>query len=337
MKSAALVQSVAQALSWAISDPEGHSSKTDSICRSFGASIPSLPVQKPRSIEETRQAATVFDSSAIPPISVDKYLTRLCSTFRCSDATFIAALIIVDRLLEYDGGRLPLTMRNVHRIFLASLLVSAKYNEDLVYSNGHYAKAGGVHLREVNRLERVLLTSLDFNLRIEPDLYQLYEDTLHTMSASRDPMILATRDGIPQKAEAIPPKVSPPAPGRTAQFRGDSATPPSPETVAGQEAVDTASSTSASSSPTETQTPEVLSKGETRGWSREENRSHAKERGRRGKELSAALVGQSDKQGDTTQVPWVQPQPRAILGLDPATLMAAAGEVSQLPEHPARG
>lgn len=107
---------------------------------------------------------------------------RLSTTFRCSDATFIAALIVVDRLLEYDGGRLPLTPRNVHRIFFASLVVAVKYHEDLVYSNSHYAKAGGVHLREVNRLERVLLMALDFDLRIAPEQYHTYEAALLSLS-----------------------------------------------------------------------------------------------------------------------------------------------------------
>lgn len=178
-KGAALVESVAQALSWAIDDPLGHS---DFISQNFAANL------LLRTQENTRQAATVFDSSAIPPITVDKYLQRLCATFRCSDASFVAALIIVDRLLEFDGGRLPLTMRNVHRIFLASLIVSVKYNEDLVYSNSHYAKAGGVHLREINRLERVLLQSLDFNVKVEPEQYELYEDALHSMNVSQEPV-----------------------------------------------------------------------------------------------------------------------------------------------------
>lgn len=178
-KGAALVESVAQALSWAINDPLGHS---DFISQNFATNL------LLRTQEDTRHAATVFDSSAIPPITVDKYLQRLCATFRCSDASFVAALIIVDRLLEFDGGRLPLTMRNVHRIFLASLIVSVKYNEDLVYSNSHYAKAGGVHLREINRLERVLLQSLDFNVKVEPEQYQLYEDALRNMNVSQEPV-----------------------------------------------------------------------------------------------------------------------------------------------------
>jgi len=197
-KGAALVESVAQALSWAINDPLGHS---DFISQNFAANA------LLRTQENTRQAATVFDSSAIPPITVDKYLQRLCATFRCSDASFVAALIIVDRLLEFDGGRLPLTMRNVHRIFLASLIVSVKYNEDLVYSNSHYAKAGGVHLREINRLERVLLQSLDFNVKVEPEQYQLYEDALHSMNVSQEPVSMVA--GVSNKPSVANPLNAP--------------------------------------------------------------------------------------------------------------------------------
>lgn len=176
------MESVAQALTWAINDPSGQPFDNLSMCRPSGNNT--VLCKRPRSAKETQQAAKVFDSSAIPPIEINKYLMRLSATFRCSDATFIAALIIVDRLLEFDGGRLPLTLRNVHRVFLASLVVAVKYHEDLVYSNSHYAKAGGVHLREVNRLERVLLAAIDFDLRVEPEQYRLYEAALLSSSTS---------------------------------------------------------------------------------------------------------------------------------------------------------
>lgn len=175
----ALVQSVAQALTLAIDDPAGHHAWSDSGFRTGAAARGGSKHHiRHRGAEETIGAVTVFDSSSVPPIGIEKYLWRLAATFRCSDASFVSALIVVDRLLAYDGGRLPLTERNVHRIFLASLVVSVKYHEDLVYSNGHYAKAGGVHVREVNRLERTLLTSLDFDLRVHPEQFQFYENML---------------------------------------------------------------------------------------------------------------------------------------------------------------
>lgn len=174
---AALIEAVAQALTFAVNDPTGQSAAAPSsaFCHSL---IAPCGGKKLRGAAETLQVVTVFDSSAIPPVGIDKYLLRLSRTFQCSEATFVAALIIVDRLLQFDGGRLPLTNRNVHRVFLGSLVVAVKYHEDLVYSNSHYAKAGGVHLREVNRLERLLLSALDFDLRISPEDYQCYEAML---------------------------------------------------------------------------------------------------------------------------------------------------------------
>lgn len=166
-----LVESVAHVLTFAINDPVGHNSWSLNHKRDFSS-------KRRRCSAETHGNATVFDSSAIPPIGIDKYLMRLQSYFQCSDACFIAALILVDRMLGYDGGELPVTKQNVHRLFLACLVVAAKYHEDVVFANNHYAKAGGVQLREVNRLERVLLQALDFDLSIAPEQYRLYEAAL---------------------------------------------------------------------------------------------------------------------------------------------------------------
>jgi len=190
-RSAALVESVAQALQWHISNPSGCAFVNNPLNRK----LKSGNFSGRRSYEEIRQVALVFNSSAIPQISIYKYLLRLSATFRCSDASFVAALILTDRLLEYADGRLPLTMQNVHRAFLASLVVSVKYNEDRVYSNSNYAKWGGVHLKEVNRLEWALLSALDFDLRVEPEQYRICETCLLGIGRS---------GGDPQKALACP-------------------------------------------------------------------------------------------------------------------------------------
>ncbi|CAK0874552.1 unnamed protein product [Prorocentrum cordatum] len=117
---------------------------------------------------------SVFDSSEVPPISLRSYLRRLQAAFRCGDSAFVTALVIMDRFLEgpsatvgarrscQEPGRL--TELNAHRLFLTCLVLAVKYSEDLTYGNSHYAKAGGVRLREVNRLERCLLIALDYNL-----------------------------------------------------------------------------------------------------------------------------------------------------------------------------
>lgn len=183
-----LVEAVAFALSIAVKEPTGHAPFWKSV------SSPSSPSPAPapgkagkrlRTAGQTMQAVQFFDSSSIPPIGIDKYLARLHTHFRCSEATFVAALVLVDRLLEYEGGHVPLTKLNVHRVYLASLVVSAKFHEDRLYSNAHYAKAGGMHLREVNRLERILLSALDFDLGVPPEEYRVYEATLRALAGPR--------------------------------------------------------------------------------------------------------------------------------------------------------
>lgn len=70
----------------------------------------------------------------------------------CSPSTFIYALILIDRVLEYNPG-FVLHSQNVHRILLAANVVAAKYLDDFFYKNSFYANVGGVPLRLLNELE----------------------------------------------------------------------------------------------------------------------------------------------------------------------------------------
>lgn len=136
------------------------------------------------------RAPDIFDSSEVPGISVERYLRRLQAVFKCGEASFIGALVILDRYLAggpVDQEPRRLTALNVHRLFLACLVVTVKYNEDLIYGNSHYARAGGIHVREVNRLERHLLLVLDYDLRVQPDQYSQYEQVLLFMRPGEAP------------------------------------------------------------------------------------------------------------------------------------------------------
>jgi len=141
-----------------------------------------LAIEAPRQLvspASPQASPGIFDSSVVPNISVERYLKRLKTVFECSDAVLVLALIIVDRLLERDDVEPHrITTVNVHRLYLASLIVTVKYNEDLVYGNSHYARAGGIQLREVNRLERFFLRALDYDFRVLPDQYHHYERSL---------------------------------------------------------------------------------------------------------------------------------------------------------------
>jgi hypothetical protein len=129
-----------------------------------------------------------FDSSKIPQISLLKYTERLKNLGHCH-TSFLIALIYIDRILAADSN-FALTKRNVHRLFLTCTIVAEKFMNDDVYVNSHYAAVGGVCLREMNRLEIIVLHTLMWRLGVSPEEYnEKREDLRHSLadasSASR--------------------------------------------------------------------------------------------------------------------------------------------------------
>ena len=65
---------------------------------------------------------------------------------------------------------------NIHKLIIASLIVSIKYNEDYYYSNKIYAKICGISREEINKLEIEFLKLLEFNLFVDDEIYFQYSD-----------------------------------------------------------------------------------------------------------------------------------------------------------------
>jgi hypothetical protein len=59
------------------------------------------------------------------------------------------------------------------------MLLAIKYNEDYYYSNKYYARVGGISLCELNELEYYLLILLEFDIFIDDDVYEKYENQLN--------------------------------------------------------------------------------------------------------------------------------------------------------------
>ncbi|TYI67171.1 hypothetical protein E1A91_D09G279600v1 [Gossypium mustelinum] len=69
---------------------------------------------------------------------------------------------------------LPLDSFNVHRLLITSVLVSAKFMDDICYNNAYYAKVGGISTEEMNILEVDFLFGLGFPLNVKPDTFRTY-------------------------------------------------------------------------------------------------------------------------------------------------------------------
>eukprot|EP01017_Pseudomicrothorax_dubius_P005517 TRINITY_DN11414_c0_g1_i4.p1 TRINITY_DN11414_c0_g1~~TRINITY_DN11414_c0_g1_i4.p1 ORF type:complete len:209 (-),score=34.43 TRINITY_DN11414_c0_g1_i4:149-775(-) len=116
----------------------------------------------------------LFNSRVAPNITVKDYIQRFTKHSKCSPESLLTTLILLDRVMSQRD--LVLTYKNIHRLFLVGLLISAKFHDDIPVSNQLFAKLGGVRLSELNSLEVVFLDLLSFNVAVEDSVFDEYAD-----------------------------------------------------------------------------------------------------------------------------------------------------------------
>lgn len=113
-----------------------------------------------------------FNSKAPPRISLRDYLLRALHS-RCSAETLVLAAVYLDRFLEARED-LPLCAENAHKLFAASLLAAAKFNDDLTVDQEGFARVLGVNLAELAELERCFLAGIGFRLAVAESQFAAY-------------------------------------------------------------------------------------------------------------------------------------------------------------------
>ncbi|KAK4118501.1 hypothetical protein N657DRAFT_637981 [Parathielavia appendiculata] len=124
------------------------------------------------------QAASSSDST-LP--SIEKFITQLVVTSNVQVPTLMSSLVYLHRLKSRLQPMAKGLRCTTHRIFLAALILAAKYLNDSSPKNKHWANYSvvsthaynfGFSRTEVNLMEKQLLFLLDWDLRItEEDLY----------------------------------------------------------------------------------------------------------------------------------------------------------------------
>eukprot|EP01027_Heterolobosea_sp_BB2_P024774 GEZU01037411.1.p1 GENE.GEZU01037411.1~~GEZU01037411.1.p1 ORF type:complete len:205 (-),score=44.27 GEZU01037411.1:177-791(-) len=125
----------------------------------------------------TSSTKSIFDKYDTWRISIEDYVWKLSTNIHCSVQCFVLALCYMNSLADKDPSWI-ITSKNVHKLLLTSLVIAAKFHDDIPYSNAYCAKVGGITLCEMNKLERELLRRLDFTLRVDKELYDEYEHLL---------------------------------------------------------------------------------------------------------------------------------------------------------------
>lgn len=119
------------------------------------------------------QKISVFHGLTRPNISIQSYLERIFKYANCSPCCFVVAYVYLDRFTQCQPS-LPINSFNIHRLLITSVMIAAKFMDDMYYNNAYYAKVGGISITEMNFLEVDFLFGLGFHLNVTPTTFQTY-------------------------------------------------------------------------------------------------------------------------------------------------------------------
>ncbi|CAG7911782.1 hypothetical protein BRARA_J02516 [Brassica rapa] len=131
------------------------------------------------------QRISAFSALTKPSISIRSYMERIFKYANCSDSCYIVAYIYLDRFIQKQPF-VPIDSFNVHRLIITSVLVSAKFMDDMCYNNAYYAKIGGITTEEMNLLELDFLFGIGFQLNVTLSTYNNYCSSLQREMVMRN-------------------------------------------------------------------------------------------------------------------------------------------------------
>lgn len=129
---------------------------------------------------------SVFHALQSPSITPVEYLRRLARYSYCSRSAFITAFCYLERAERVIEAGLEVNLLSIHRLLLTCVLIATKVVDDVLYDNAHFARVGGLDVKELNMLELDLLKVLQFKLYISAEEFEAYEMRLLDVALTTD-------------------------------------------------------------------------------------------------------------------------------------------------------
>eukprot|EP01063_Lacrimia_lanifica_P025156 TRINITY_DN3292_c0_g2_i1.p1 TRINITY_DN3292_c0_g2~~TRINITY_DN3292_c0_g2_i1.p1 ORF type:complete len:350 (+),score=50.11 TRINITY_DN3292_c0_g2_i1:102-1151(+) len=123
-----------------------------------------------------KEQMALFESDMLSKIHVSDFLIRMCKYERCSPPVFVLMAVYLDRFRAATD--IVVTQNNVHKLMLTASMVAAKYHDDHIFTNEHYAGIGCLTVQEINALEAIYLEKIEWSCFVHSKLFEAYKKQL---------------------------------------------------------------------------------------------------------------------------------------------------------------
>ena len=134
-------------------------------------------------------------SKFIPVLSIEKFLLRILKYTEAENNTLIVAYLYINKLIKKEN--FVLSLNNVYRLLLGTVVMAKKVLEDLCYNNSYYCEIGGISVQELNNIEFSLFIRLNFDVNPKrEEVDNIYHDIINSFPSSKINELLNIFDDI---------------------------------------------------------------------------------------------------------------------------------------------
>ena len=124
-------------------------------------------------------------SKVIPVLTLKKFLIRIVKYTEAENNTLIVAYLYIIKLIKIEN--FILSLNNIYRLLLGSVVLAKKFLEDINYNNLYYCEIGGMPVQELNNIEFSLFIRINFdvNPKLE-EVNDIYKNIIDSLASSEN-------------------------------------------------------------------------------------------------------------------------------------------------------